>query len=76
MALRDLVQDLDELGMLLGKPGRAGPYLLGQQQLAARRCGDFGQGDFAGPLVGDGELANLFNGVAEEVDAHWVLFSW
>src|SRR5687768_12691407 len=59
--------------MSIGKRCCAGAYVLGQQQLTAGRCCDLGQCDVAGPLVGNGEVVNLFDRVAEEIHAYRVL---
>jgi len=73
VSLGDLVEHLDQLGMLICERGCASPYVVGQQQLAAGRGRDFDQRDVAGPLVGDGKVVNLFDGVAEEVHAYGML---
>ena len=73
MALGDLVEHLDQLGVLLGERGGAGAYLVGQQQFAARRGDDLGQRQVARSLVGDREVVDLLDRVAEEVHAYRVL---
>ena len=69
----DLVQHLDQLGVLLGQLGGPQPDVVGQQQLAARRRGHLGEGFVTGALVRDGEVVDLLDGVAEEVDPDRVL---
>ena len=73
MALGDPVQHVDQLGMGLGQLERAAAYVVGEQQLTARRGDHLGDRDVAGPLVGDREVVDLLDGVAEEVDPDRVL---
>ncbi len=73
VALGDLVEHLDQLGMLLGQVERPLADLVGEQQLAAGRGDDLGQREVAGALVGDREVVDLLDRVAEEVDPDRVL---
>jgi hypothetical protein len=59
--------------MLLGEGESPLAYLVGEQQLATGRGDDLGQGELRRPLVGHGEVADLLDGVAEEVDPDRVL---
>src|SRR5215212_6272174 len=74
MSLHDLVEHLDQLWMLLSQCRCASPNFVGEQQLPARRGGDLGKCQLTGSLVSDGEVADLLNGVTEEVDPHGMLF--
>ena len=65
-ALGELVGDLGELWVRLAELGRATAYLVGEQQLAARRRPQ-PLDRFQGALVGDGEGADLVDLVAEEL---------
>src|SRR5829696_3408543 len=60
--------------MLLSQCRCASPDFVGEQELPAGRGGDLGKCQLAGALVGDGEVANLLDGVAEEVDPYGMLF--
>ena len=62
----DLVGQLDQLRMRLAELGRPAPYVIGEQQLAARRCPQPLDG-LQGPLVGDGEGPDLLDVVAPEL---------
>ncbi len=69
---RDLVGQLDQLWVLLTQLGRTPANLVGEQQLATRRCPEPIDG-LEGPLVGDGEAADLVHVVAPELHAERVL---
>src|SRR6478672_4918012 len=73
MSLSDLVQHLDQLRMLLSKRGCSAAYFIGQQQFPTRRSGDLGQGEIRRSLIGDREIPNLLDGIAEEVHAYGML---
>src|SRR5215203_1151379 len=60
--------------MLLSQSRGPSPDFVGEQELPAGRGGDLGKCQLAGPLVGDGEVTNLLDGVAEEVDPYGMLF--
>ncbi|CAM5624032.1 hypothetical protein SGRIM128S_05365 [Streptomyces griseomycini] len=66
--LGDLAEQFAELGVGLGEGTRACPYVLGEQQLTARRRPQAVLGDLQGPLVGDLEVADLLDVVAPELD--------
>jgi hypothetical protein len=72
---RDLVGQLDQLWVLLTQLGRATADLVGEQQLATRRSPEPIDG-LEGPLVGDGEAADLFHVVAPELHTQRVLLGW
>ncbi len=71
-ALGQLVGELGQLGVLLPQLGGATAYVVGEQQLAARRRPQSGHG-LEGALVGDGEGADLVDLVAEELHPDGVL---
>ena len=73
VALGQLLEQLGQLGVLLGQYGGPRADLVGQQQLAARRCPQPVLGDLQRALVGDREVPDLFHVVAEEVDPQRVL---
>ena len=73
VALGELLEQLGQLRVLLGQYAGAGAHLVGQQQLAARRSPQAVLGDLQRPLVGDREVPDLLDVVAEEVDPQRVL---
>ena len=73
MSFGQLLEQLGQLGVLLGQYGGPRADLVGQQQLAARRRPQPVLGDLQRALVGDREVPDLFHVVAEEVDPQRVL---
>ena len=71
-ALGQLVGELAQLGVLLAELAGAAAYVVGEQQLAARRRPQ-PLHRLEGALVGDGEAADLVDLVAEELHAQRVL---
>ena len=68
----DLVRQLEQLRVRLPQRGRPAAYLVGQQQLAARRRPEPAY-VLQRPLVGDGEAADLLDLVAPQLDPERVL---
>ena len=69
---RDLVGELGQLRVLRAELGRAAAYVVGEQQLAARRRPQ-PLDRLEGALVGDREGADLLDLVAPELDPQRVL---
>ena len=68
----DLVGELDQLGVLLAELPRAAAYVVGEQQLTARRRPEPVH-RLVGALVGDREAADLLDVVAPELHPQRVL---
>ena len=73
LAVGDAVEHLGQLGVLGGQLLRALAHRRGQQQLAARRRPEPVVGRPERALVGDGEVADLLDVVAPELDPDRVL---